>query len=65
MQLRIHAVDDRRVMLVDDSGRVRPGRFAARDPQGVALPDGEVVRDHDHYRRHGRRGDLVVEEVAS
>lgn len=65
MQLRIHAVEDRRVALVDDGGHTRKGRYAGRDPQGSALPDGELVADHDHYRRHGRRGDLRVEEVAS
>lgn len=60
MQLRIHAVDDRRVSLVGDDGHVRRDRFAGRDASGAALPDGEVVTSHDHYLRHARRGDLRI-----
>lgn len=63
MNLRIHAVEDRRVMLLDDSGRVRPGRCAGRDVSGAALPEGDLVPDLDHYRRAARRGDLTLEEV--
>jgi hypothetical protein len=65
MQLRIHAVDDRRVALLRDDGHVRQGRYAGRDATGAALPDGELVSDVDHYRRAERRGDLMIEEVAS
>ncbi len=65
MQLRIHAVEGRLVASVGADGRVRPGRYAARDAQGAPLAEGEIVPDLDHYRRSGRRGDLVVEEVAS
>ena len=69
MQLRIKAVEGQFVMLVDAIGRVRPGRFAGYDAQRNALPDGELVDDHDHYRRQARRVDaagrpgLIVEEV--
>jgi hypothetical protein len=65
MKLLIHAVDDRRVMLLRDDGHVRPGRYAGRDAAGVALPEGETVPDLDHYRRAARRGDLRIEEVGS
>ncbi len=65
MQLRIHAVEDRRVMLLRDDGHVRQGRFAGRDPQGAPLAEGEIVPDVDHYRRAARRGDLRIEEVGA
>ena len=65
MKLHIEAVDGRRVSLLDDSGRVRPGRCAGRDASGAALPEGEIVPDLDHYRRAARRGDItIVEEIA-
>lgn len=58
--IRIRAVDDRCAMLVDDNDRVRNGRFAGRDAARIALPDGEMVRDCEHYRRLIRRGDLAL-----
>lgn len=61
--IRIRAVDDRLAMLVDDENRVRNGRFAGRDRERRALPDGEEVRDCEHYRRLIRRGDLELVSV--
>lgn len=66
MKLLIQPVDGRSVMLVDDNGRTRPGRYAGRDAAGKPLAEDEIVNDCDHYRRAARRGDLViVEEVVS
>ena len=45
MQLRIHAVEGRLVASVGADGRVRPGRYAARDAQGaVQVGDAIEVR---------------------
>ena len=67
MTLLIEAVEGRLVTLVDASGRAVRGRFAARDKSGVAMPAGELVRDHTHYRRAILRGDikLVAEQEHS
>jgi hypothetical protein len=67
MTLLIQAVEGRLFSLVDDRGIAVRGRFAARDRSGVALPSGELVRDHSHYRRAILRGDikLVAEQEHS
>lgn len=67
MTLLIEAVEGRLFSLVDASGRAVRGRFAARDRSGVAMPAGELVRDHTHYRRAILRGDikLVAEQEHS
>jgi hypothetical protein len=67
MTLLIEAVEGRLFSLVDASGRAVRGRFAARDKSGVAMPAGELVRDHTHYRRAILRGDikLVAEQEHS
>lgn len=67
MTLLIEAVEGRLFSLVDASGRAVRGRFAARDKSGVAMPAGELVRDHSHYRRAILRGDikLVAEQEHS
>lgn len=67
MTLLIEAVEGRLFSLVDASGRAVRGRFAARDKSGAALPAGELVRDHTHYRRAILRGDikLVAEQEHS
>ena len=58
MTLLIQAVEGRLFSLVDASGRAVRGRFAARDRSGLAMPAGELVRDHSHYRRAILRGDI-------
>ena len=67
MTLLIEAVEGRLFSLVDASGRAVRGRFAARDRSGVAMPAGELVREHTHYRRAIPRGDikLVAEQEHS
>ena len=67
MTLLIEAVEGRLFSLVDASGRAVRGRFAARDRSGLAMPAGELVRDHTHYRRAILRGDikLVAEQEHS
>jgi len=67
MTLLIQAVEGRLFSLVDDRGIAVRGRFAARDRSGVAMPDGELVADHTHYRRAILRGDikLVAEQEQS
>ena len=67
MTLLIEAVEGRLFSLVDASGRAVRGRFAARDRSGVAMPAGELVREHTHYRRAILRGDikLVAEQEHS
>tara|TARA_R110000868_G_scaffold11757_2_gene57480 strand:+ start:517 stop:720 length:204 start_codon:yes stop_codon:yes gene_type:complete len=67
MTLLIQAVDGRLFSLVDASGHAVRGRFAARDKGGAAMPGGELVRDHTHYRRAILRGDikLVAEQEHS
>lgn len=67
MTLLIQAVEGRLFSLVDARGVAVRGRFAARDKSGVALPNGELVRDHSHYRRAILRGDikLVAEQEHS
>lgn len=67
MMLLIQAIEGRLFSLVDARGIAVRGRFAARDKSGVALPGGELVRDHTHYRRAILRGDitLVAEQETS
>ena len=67
MMLLIQAIEGRLFSLVDARGIAVRGRFAARDKSGVALPGGELVRDHTHYRRAILRGDirLVAEQEHS
>ena len=67
MTLLIEAVEGRLFSLVDARGIAVRGRFAARDKSGVAMPAGELVRDHTHYRRAILRGDikLVAEQEHS
>lgn len=67
MTLLIEAVEGRLFSLVDSRGIAVRGRFAARDKSGVAMPAGELVRDHTHYRRAILRGDikLVAEQEHS
>ena len=60
MTLLIEAVEGRLFSLVDASGRAVRGRFAARDRSGVAMPAGELVREHTHYRRAILRGDIEL-----
>ena len=60
MTLSIEAVEGRLFSLVDASGRAVRGRFAARDRSGVAMPAGELVREHTHYRRAILRGDIKL-----
>ena len=60
MTLLIQAVEGRLFSLVDARGIAVRGRFAARDKSGVALPGGELVRDHTHYRRAILRGDITL-----
>lgn len=60
MTLLIEAVEGRLFSLVDASGRAVRGRFAARDRSGVAMPAGELVREHTHYRRAILRGDIKL-----
>ena len=60
MTLLIEAVEGRLFSLVDARGIAVRGRFAARDKSGVALPAGELVRDHTHYRRAILRGDIKL-----
>jgi len=60
MMLLIQAVEGRLFSLVDARGIAVRGRFAARDKSGVALPGGELVRDHTHYRRAISRGDITL-----
>lgn len=60
MMLLIQATDGRLFSLVDARGIAVRGRFAARDKSGVALPGGELVRDHTHYRRAILRGDITL-----
>jgi hypothetical protein len=60
MMLLIQAVEGRLFSLVDARGIAVRGRFAARDKSGVALPGGELVRDHTHYRRAILRGDITL-----
>ena len=67
MTLLLEAVEGRLFSLVDARGIAVRGRFAARDKSGVAMPAGELVRDHTHYRRAILRGDikLVAEQEHS
>ena len=58
MMLLIQAIEGRLFSLVDARGIAVRGRIAARDKSGVALPGGELVRDHSHYRRAILRGDI-------
>jgi len=58
--LLIQAIEGRLFSLVDARGIAVRGRFAARDKSGVALPGGELVRDHTHYRRAILRGDITL-----
>lgn len=60
MMLLIQAIEGRLFSLVDVRGIAVRGRFAARDKSGVALPGGELVRDHTHYRRAILRGDITL-----
>ena len=60
MTLLIEAVEGRLFSLVDASGRAVRGRFGARDRSGVAMPAGELVREHTHYRRAILRGDIKL-----
>lgn len=60
MMLLIQAIEGRLFSLVDARGIAVRGRFAARDKSGVALPGGELVRDHTHYRRAILRGDITL-----
>ena len=60
MMLLIQAIEGRLFSLVDARGIAVRGRFAARDKSGVALPGGELVRDHTHYRRAVLRGDITL-----
>ena len=60
MTLLIEAVEGRLFSLVDARGIAVRGRFAARDKSGVAMPAGELVRDHTHYRRAILRGDIKL-----
>lgn len=65
MTLLIAAVEGRTISLVDAKGALIRGRHAARDKRGCALPDGETVPDHTHYRRAILRGDLALISEAS
>jgi hypothetical protein len=60
MMLLIQAIEGRLFSLVDARGVAVRGRFAARDRSGVAMPSGELVRDHSHYRRAILRGDITL-----
>jgi hypothetical protein len=60
MMLLIQAIEGRLFSLVDARGVAVRGRFAARDRSGVAMPSGELVHDHSHYRRAILRGDITL-----
>lgn len=61
--IRIRAVEDRLLPLVDATGATLRGRYAGRDKTGAAMPDGEFVAQSSYYVRAISRGD--VEEVTS
>lgn len=62
-QIRIRAVGDHLLPLVDASGATLRGRFAGRDKTGAPLPDGELVAETSYYVRAVARGDVErVEE---
>lgn len=59
--LHIRAVGDLRCPYVDAAGRNVPGRFAGRARKTFdALPEGESVPDHEHYRRAIARGEITL-----
>lgn len=65
MQLRIRAVGDLLLPLVNASGATLKGRYAGRDKTGAPLPDGEIVEQNSYYIRAADRGDVIAEEVSS
>ena len=65
MQLRIRAVGDLLLPLIDANGATLKGRYAGRDKTGAPLPDGELVAQNSYYVRAAARGDVTAEEVSS
>lgn len=68
MKVRIIAKPPLQVARIDAaSGEPLSVRPVGYDAQGVALPEGEVIDDHAHYRRAARRGEieLYTETVTS
>jgi len=64
LQLRVRAVDGASLPSIDEKGYVRPAHFVGINKRGERLPGGEVVRDHQHYRRAINRGELeLLEEI--
>lgn len=66
--LHVAAVEGALVSPIDErTGAVIVGRFVARHRKTrEALPDGEMLPDHVHYRRAIARGELLlIEEVSA